>query len=159
MLSPDFGVDDFKKGWANHFLCDKLWNQLVDKNFYEIFIDEESRGWGSERWIKNTALKNILDLEVLKMFDVKNYLPLLVGTSCPNGEPMEQLKDYYKMIQELYGISRRMTIYDLKLMWIRLEIGDELARKVMEKSEEFINNPELIKKINLQYEDMLSLSV
>lgn len=159
LLLPDFGVDDFKKGWANHFLCDKLWNQVIDNNFPEIFENEKSRGWGSEHWIKNTALKNILDLEALKMFDIKNYLPLLIDTFCPNGEPVEQIKEYYKMIRELYGVAREVTIDDLKRMWVRLGIGDELAKKVTEKSEEFAGNPELVKKIRLQYEVMLSVSV
>lgn len=159
LLSPDFGVDDFKKGWANHFLCDKLWNQVIDNNFPEIFKNEESRGWGSEHWIKNTALKNILDLEVLKMFDIQNYLPLLFDTICPNGEPAEQVKEYYKMIRELYGVRWMVTIGDLKLMWIRLGVGDELVKKVTKKSVEFADNPELVTKIRLQYKLMLNLSV
>ncbi len=158
LLSPDFGVDDFKKGWANHFLCDKLWNQAIDNNFPEIFEDEKSQGWGSERWVKNTALKNILDLEAIKMFDIKKYLPLLIYTFCPNGEPVEQMQEYYKRIQELYGVNREMTIDDLKQMWLWLGIGEELAEKVTEKSEEFAGSPELVNKICEQYGEMLNLS-
>ena len=158
-LLSDFGVDDFKKGWASHFLCDKLWVQAIDNNFPEIFENDESRDWGSEHWLKNTALKNILDLEALKMFDIKNYLLLLVDTSCPNGESVEQIQEYYKMIRELYGASQEVAIDDLKLMWIRLGIGGELAEKVTEKSREFASKPELVKKIREQYENMLNLPV
>ncbi|MEK7102418.1 MAG: hypothetical protein AAB912_02170, partial [Patescibacteria group bacterium] len=55
LLSPDFAIDDFKRGWATHFVCDKLFNKITDKNFPEYFNEQTRAGSETEWWINKTV--------------------------------------------------------------------------------------------------------
>lgn len=155
LLSPDFASNDFKKGWAVHFVCDRLFNKITDKNFPEYFNKKTLAGLDTKLWMNKTVLKIILDIEVLKKIDIQQYLPMLDYIENPNDEPIEKIKLYNRIIQELYG-KKEITFKDIEKMWVELGVEEKLAGEITKKSGEFAGNPLLIQKIRGLYDTMLA---
>lgn len=106
-----FKVDDFKKGWLVHLLCDRIQSLITKDKFPEIFIGE-FLGSGSERWINHTALKILQDLNDVKKYDITKYLPCLDYVNNPNGENIAKVKQYNQIFQQMYQDPGKVTILD-----------------------------------------------
>lgn len=158
VLSSNFAYTDFKKGWAVHYLCDLVQNKAMDLLVPEVLKVEGTDTWGTPWWIHKTAIKNIMDINIFTQFDIQPYLPMLDYVETPHDEPVEQIKKYNKIIQNLYKDKREITIEDIQQMWIDLGIGEEMALKVVEKTKEFMAERNIIEKINDLYKQMLRLS-
>ncbi|MFH1291835.1 MAG: hypothetical protein ABIH87_01400 [bacterium] len=155
-LSPEFADTDFKKGWAVHFLCDRNFNRIMKKNLNELSIDANSTKVGSGYWFTRQAILGVLDIELFGHFDIQPYLPMLNYLENPCGESVESIKRFNKTIQGVYAGKKKIGLEDIRQLWFELEAGNkEVVDKVIEKSEEIMNDQEVIKKINSLYQKML----
>ena len=157
LLSSQFASDDFKKGWSVHFVCDKVFNKITDKDFSEFLISGAPANFGTDWWINKTAIKILLDIEILKKIDIKQYLPMLNLVENPNGESIEDMRYSNSLTQKLY-IKEKVTIEDIGIMFLKLGIKKELIKGVVRKSTEYSTMPDFSIRINNLYESMLALA-
>ena len=150
-----FKVDDFKKGWLVHLLCDKIQYLVTKEKFPEIFEGQDASA-GNERWIGHTALKILQDIDDVQKFDITKYLPYLDYVANPNGEDIAKVKQYNQIFQRVYKDPGKVPIEDYYEMWKELGIGDELATKVRNKTEKFQKDPKTMELIRPIYSEMLS---
>lgn len=156
LTHPDIILDsseetgDFKKGWLVHLLSDKYLNELVEEQFPEV-LKNLPKGWGSEHWIGKTAIKNLLDIEIMDLFNIQPYLSMLDQMICPNDEAKEKMADYIQIIKDLYLNRSSINIEDIKKMWQGLGLGDNLLASVIEKTHEFQSNKNIFNKIQTLY--------
>jgi len=156
LLLPNFGTSDFKKGWAMHFVCDRAFNKITDRIFSELFSIRDKTEYGTDWWINKTVIKVILDVEVLKKFEIQQYLSALDYVENPNNESIDQLKLYNRLMQDLYS-KNSVSIEDVGKMLLKLGIEENLVKKVTQKSREEANKQEFITRINDLFNEMLSL--
>jgi hypothetical protein len=155
-------VDDFKKGWFVHLLCDQIQTEVINDEFPDLFFGEEIE-WSNSAWVSITAIKELQDLEDVKNIDIKSLLPEPGSIEARSGEKEEVLMEFYKIINNTYsdpGILSLKSYYDQSL---QLGFGKELASSVVKRAEEFKNNdyiiklvpdiyPEIIRRFNLYAE-------
>lgn len=154
-------IDDFRKGWFAHLLADHIQWDITKEFLPQVF--EGTQGQGSERWVKHTAIKILQDLDDVKKFDIKQYLPFLSHIENPNGEDIEILKKYYDIFPKMYADPNAVNIDSCYEMWKEFGIGDELAKKMKLQAEEYGCDkavmdavvkiyPEMLKRANLKKE-------
>lgn len=118
-------------------------------------IFEGSRGQGGERWIKYTAIKILQDLDDVRKFDIKSYLPFLAHIENPNGEKIEMLRRYNQIFPKMYADPEKVNIDSCYEMWKEFDIGDELAAKVKLQAEEYSRDASVIGAVLKIYPEML----
>jgi len=146
-------LDDFKKGWFVHLLCDKVQYEVTQEKFPELLKLES--GQGSAKWIYHTAIKNLLDINQAQEFDIKGCLSYLDYIESPNGEDREKLLEYNRIFQKMYADPAALSIEACYKMWKLFGIGDELADKVKSKTEEFQKDKNAMELISQIYPEML----
>ncbi len=146
---------DFTIGWFMHIVCDTAGNQLFKKLIPELGVNLSRHGQYSEWWITMTSIKIVLDLELLTTFDVKEYLPLLMYAENPNNEPIEKIREYHRIIQNLYQDHTLLTDTDFKNMWLEFGIPQELAEQILARTRELLADTLLVKKIGMLYQEMI----
>ena len=108
-LEKSFATDDFKKGWQNHLLCDKMqWEVMKDV----VCLDEKKIVQYDDIWIMITAIKIIQDISDLEKYSIAEYLPISVGYAEEIDEKMELLQKYYKVVNDFYGMEGNRIITD-----------------------------------------------
>lgn len=142
--------DDFKKGWAVHFLCDKLSRHIVGKNFPEFFIDVNNKN----EWIPRTAIKILQDILDASIMDVKKYTKYLNYTNTPNGENPEMISKYYKIFRNAYQTDS-LNEEDEYNIWTKFGLDPEMLEKVKAKVAEFKNNESVMDRITKIYDEMI----
>lgn len=153
-LNDDFfKADDFRKGWFIHLLCDNIQRKLQTKIFSDIASDDKLTH-GNESWIVRSVLKILQDMDDVKKFDIKNYLPLLDYAENPNGESLEKVRDYNQFFQKMYQSSPE--IEDCCQMWKYLGVSDGLVNEMKKKLEEYSNNKNIIERTNQIYSEILN---
>lgn len=156
LLTNEFMNSDFKKGWAVHYLCDKMQNQVMDKHVLDVL--EKCEGgyeWGSEWWIAKTAMKIIIDIDIISKFDIQPYISLLDYVENPNDELVEDLQRYNGIIQRLYRGKSTLDLEDYRKMWIDFEVDVEKGDLVIQKTHEFLSDAKLADRIRGLYSGMV----
>lgn len=146
-------LDDFKKGWFVHLLADKLQRQVAEEKLPQVFEGED--GQGSEVWIKYTAIKILQDIDDVRKFDIKKYLPYLAFTENPNGEDFDLVNKYNKIFIKMYAEPDEVDIDSCYEMWREFGIGDDLAAKVKKQSEEYSKDERIMNIIREIYSQMI----
>lgn len=148
-----FTLDDFKKGWFVHVLCDKVQGEVRKGKFPEI--SELEKGQGTARWVAETALKILQDFDDVKKFDIGSCLEYLNYVENPNGESKEKLLESNGIIQRVYANPSGPSIDSYYEMWREFGIGDELVGQVKEKTEEFQKDGRVMNLVLQMYDEML----
>ncbi len=151
MLDPNLAADDFLRGWAVHVLCDKVQSEV----FIEVFSDYLSEKDTEQYWIESTALKILLDIYVLKNFDIQPYLHYLDHVETRSCEPEKFLHEYNDLIRNLYKDKIFPTIEDYSGMWKDFDLDEDLANSVIDKVIGF----QKVKEINESFEKVYSMIV
>jgi hypothetical protein len=146
-------IDDFRKGWAAHLLADDVQYRILQEFLPEVF--EGEHGQGSESWIKQSAVKILQDMEDIKEFDVRPYLPYLQQAETPNGENPEAMKRYHDIFLEMYASPEQLSISSGYEMWRRLGVGDDLCEQIRQKAESYAADPRTMAAIKKIYPEML----
>lgn len=137
-------LDDFKKGWFAHLLCDKIQIEVFKEKFPYIFkapiIQDDPM------WIELTAIKVIEDLNDLQKIDVSASLPNLSYARAINGEDQALLNNFYAAIIENYSSNLDVHNYGKKLAVLGLK--PELADKVIQRTEQILQDSVATQKIS-----------
>jgi len=161
LLSPEFAINDFKKGWAVHFLCDKAGNIVIDRELPELFINlDKDTSWGTEHWLVKKAINVVQTIELMKKFgvEIRAHLPMLNYVENPNNEPIEMVKLYNQTNQRFYN-KKEIIVDDFKQLWLDFAVSKEVVDKIILKAKELAKDLNLMKKINGLYKEMISLYV
>lgn len=153
LIDPAFYMQsDFKKGWALHFLCDRVQHDAFYKRFPQEFIHLPIEV-GSEEWIAKTALKVLQDLAIVATSECLEYLSCLSVIEQPNNELKTSLERFNEMIISLYS-HPTMTVDSytsfFKDMGASVELTARVRNKMVELSER-IEDPSLMLDM---YKDM-----
>ena len=154
-------INDFRKGWFAHLLADNIQWDITKEFLPQVF--DGSQGQGGERWIKHTAIKILQDLDDVRKFDIKQYLPFLLHVENPNGEDIKTVERYNQIFPKMYADPEKVNVDSCYEMWKEFGIDDELAMKVKLQAEEYSRDntvmdavvkiyPEMLKRANLKKE-------
>lgn len=153
-ILPEFATDDFKKGWRSHQICDRAFNLARKKLFPDLFPPNYDF-YAIEDWIIITAMKIIQDMNDIQLFDIKIYLPCLGYAFNPNNENIEIIKKYNHIMIDLYS-GDAISVENYINMWLALGPEAVLCNKVRAKTEEYLQNPEIVIRIKSIYQEMLN---
>jgi hypothetical protein len=146
----EFAKDDFKKGWQAHQICDVVQGEILT----DLLLDRDD-DWDERRWIKISAVKIIQDMNDMKCFDLQSNLKYLEYAFNPNSENIDDIKKYNQIMIDLYKNKKETTIEDNYKMWIALGVDAGQGKKIKIKTEEFLSDNKLVKKIHSIYNKML----
>jgi len=110
---------------------------------------------GNDGWIALTAVKVLQDLEDIKKFDVKPYLPNLASIENRNNEKRELLVKFYKNVIDTYANPSKLTLENYRMKLAQLGIGEDLAAKVQKKAEQLSNDKGITKSVRAVYAEMM----
>ncbi|MFA7278424.1 MAG: hypothetical protein WC101_05620 [Candidatus Gracilibacteria bacterium] len=147
-----FIATDFQKGWFSHLLCDKLQAEVFMEDFSDVLLVVPA---GEERWIRQTALKILADMDDVMKFDIQNFLPLLEHGENPNNEDITKILDFNKIFQDMYSDLSKLSIESYYSMWNKLRIDQVLAEKVRKTAEGYGNNKNIMERIPGAYSEMI----
>lgn len=137
-------LDDFRKGWAMHLVCDRSQGEAMNLLFPEEISSMMS---GEESWILRTAFKVLQDIDDAKQFDANHFVRMMTWYQSPRGdETSEQLERYYGLYRDLYA-SSEVTIESEMAVWERAGMDKVLIEKVKEKANELKNDPSAMARI------------
>jgi len=151
MLDPHLATDDFLRGWAVHVLCDKVQSKV----FREVFSDYLSEKGTEPYWIETTALKTLLDMHILKSFNLQPYLHYLDHVETRSCEPEKFLHEYNNLIVNLYKDKDIPTVEDYKKVLLAFGIDADLVGSVIDKIVKY----QKVKEINDNFEKVCSMIV
>lgn len=150
LINKDFiKNDDFKKGWITHLIVDKTQSEEIMKSFSELNKQE-----GDDWWTTITAIKMIQDMGDTKHFDLQNHLDFN-DLESPNGEDLSKIKEYYKIVIDMYKNKEDIFFKDYENMWVRFNIGNKLAEEIGRKINEYLKSSKARGKINKLYNNTL----
>lgn len=150
LIKLEFAKDDFRKGWQLHLICDNLQNELRRKLLPEL--SSESR---EEDFIFASAMKTVQDMNDIKQFYLQKYLKFLDYVYNPNGEELRKIKEYHKIILNLYRGKKETSVEDNYNMWRGLGVEKYKCQRIKQKTEEVLKNQELVKRIHFIYREMI----
>lgn len=152
-LLPEFAIDDFRKGWQVHQICDLVYNYVQKKLFPELFPRSYDL-YNKQDWIASTALKIILDIDDAQAFDIQKSLEFLDYAQNPNGEDISSIENYNKTMVGLYK-DKKITTVEENIKWLTLGPSAELKDRVRVKAEEFLTDQAILVRVKSIYEEMI----
>jgi hypothetical protein len=151
-LEKSFATDDFKKGWQNHLLCDKMqWEAMGDISC----LDGKKIVQYDDIWIMITAIKIIQDISDSEEYSIAEHLPILFGYIEERDGKMELLQKYYKVVNDFYGMGRNRIPLDYKIIFTAFDIPECVQNAIMSSCENFQNDEIMMKKILGIYPKMI----
>lgn len=157
ILADDFTVDDFHKGWQVHQLADDIQTEIIKDYFPKlvpVFAKEDKMI--KDEWPMFSAIKIIQDMNDLQKFDLQQSVKCLENyVFNPNGEDIKKVRKYNQIMIDLYKNKKKTTIEDNYQMWLALGVNRESALNIKKQTEELLNNVEIVKKIEMIYDEML----
>ena len=148
-----FRHDDFKKGWHAHLVCDSIQYEITKEWITEAFGGTE--GQGSETWIKRSALKVLQDIDDVRKFNFKEYLPYLEYVETPNNESYEGVKQYNDIFFKTHTDPMHYGIAEACEMWRQFGVGEQLVEAIRIKSEEYAADQEIMRLVLKIYPEMI----
>lgn len=151
----DFMVDDFRKGWAVHYVCDKLFHEISDKIFPDYFGDSSNVELGSDWWVAKTSLKVVLDLGITEKFNLNPYLFALDYADNPNGESLDKVEQFNSLTKNLY--LKKPSLDEIE-KFLSSAVDFDVVRRIASRSREFLNDGQVMAKIITLEESMLKMA-
>lgn len=153
-LLPEFASDDFKKGWQAHQICDLVFGAVLRKSFSDlVYVDYDPHY--KQEWILSTAIKIIQDIDDMQSFDTQRYIDCLSYVNNPNNENLEEIANYNKMMIDLYNNKKKTDLEGYIDMWLALCPEIEICDQLREKTQKFLDNPEIVARIKTIYPAMI----
>jgi hypothetical protein len=152
---PILEMSDFKKGWYTHLLCDKIQSAIFKEKFPYIF-ENEKVSQGNEPWVAITAIKTLQDMEDIKMVDLSSFWKDLTLAENPNCENLDIIKKFYQRNADFYKHPENIKLVDYYHKLSDLGVDASIAHKVLDKSEEYSKNPEMMESIKTIYNSMIA---
>lgn len=146
-------ANDFRKGWFVHLLTDKIQYEVTKEKLPHIFEGDARQG--SDVWIKHSAVKILLDLDDVKKFEIKRYLPYLDYAENPNGEDLKMLKKYNQIFVKMYTDLEKIDVDIFCKMLIDFGADKDLVEKVKIKIVEYSKDALIMSAIGEIYQDMV----
>lgn len=150
LVDKSFLVNDFNRGWSVHYLCDKYQQEVMRDLFPEIMNDLDRDRW----WVNISALKNVQDLCDIKKFDVQPLLKYLDNAINPNGEDVDKVKEFYRIIQKMYA-DEIVTVENFRVMWLALGLKPDIVDKLIETTIKFLDDEKTMLKIDQMFDRMI----
>lgn len=149
-------LDDFNKGCYAHLLYDNVLRNYTKETVPELFSDIGNfSDSGRELWLRMTVLKIFQDIDDIKNFDIKAYLPVLEYINNPNGEDLNKLMIYNKYFQNMYADPESVTLENYYEMWRFLGIGNILVNRLKIQTKKYLHNETVKKFIKTVYRETL----
>ncbi len=149
-------IDDFKKGWFLHLLCDKVQEETTLKLFPDIFSKEGKQY--DEGWAKYTVIKMLQDFYELENFDLKPYLPYLKHARNPNGEDIEKIKWHNQIFSDMYTEQEKIELEDHLPISRKLGASESVIESLKKWTENFRADTAIMEKIQRMYPEMIRLA-
>jgi hypothetical protein len=146
-------LDDFKKGWHTHLLCDDLQRRIFREQKTEIFTDDYIRF--GPTWVRQTTLKVLQDQDDLRHFDILTCLQRLECVEMPNGENMETVKAYNQIFIREYHNPKSFNLDNSDRIGLALGIEEDIVRKIRNQSEEYLKDESMMNFVHGIYNQML----
>lgn len=146
-------LDDFRKGWFAHLLCDATQKTIMKEMLPLAFEGDQSQG--GDVWVRHTALKVLQDLEDVRSFDILSILPLLAHVENPNGEKLEELQRYNQIFSGMYAAPELTTFESSAPMWTTFGMSPELVEKVERQTRAYAEDPTVMAGVKRIYPEML----
>ncbi|MBI2989575.1 MAG: hypothetical protein HYY51_00080 [Candidatus Magasanikbacteria bacterium] len=144
-------TDDFKKGWACHFVCDHIMRSVME----DLFQDLLKKDGSNKDWIIRTALKILVDIDVMKQFSVDVYLDLFQVRPRPHGENPVLLSRYYMVIRKAYEGKKEITLADCMETWQGLNVGVEVCDALSAQATVCLSDQNIVERARGMYPEML----
>jgi len=141
--------DDFLKGIAVHYLCDKITLDIQNEWFYHLLDGEKE--WGGKWWHAVTAMKIIQDIHDFSQINIESVLDDLDYVEARHGESIEDVRTFNKAVQTMYRGMEIIGPEHAMKFWHTLGLDSERAKKVFAKTEEFLG----VEKIYNLYDESL----
>lgn len=149
-------LDDFKKGWLVHLIVDEVQWQFTKAELPQVLAGEVIQG--NDFWIRYSALKILHDLEILKQFDVTQYLPYLKLIENPNKEDLSKLQQHNEMFISMYTNQSAVDLGLSLEMWRKLGVETSLVNKMGEWVKQYLNDEEMMAVVAESYNKMLNMA-
>lgn len=146
-------IDDFRRGWFVHLLCDATQKTIMQELLPLAFEGDQSQG--GEVWVRHTALKVLQDLEDVRSFNILSTFPLLAHVENPNGENLEELKRYNQIFPKMYAVPELTTFKSSEPMWTTFGMRQELVEKVERQTSAYAEDPIVMAGVKRIYPEML----
>ncbi len=141
-------LDDFRKGWAMHLVCDRTQGKAMEQLFPEEIASLQSN---EESWIFRTALKVLQDIDDTQQFDANRFVRMMTWYQSPCGnETSEQLERYYGLYRDLYA-SGDVTIEEETAVWVKAGMDEKLVEHVKEKAYRLKGTPGDMERVGQLY--------
>lgn len=154
-LEKSFATDDFKKGWQNHLLCDRIQSEIIKDTFC---LNGKQIARCNDVWIMITAIKIIQDISDLEKYSIAEYLPISIGYIEERDEKMELLQKYYEVLNDFYGMGGNRSLTDYKIFFSAFDISDDVQDRVIGRCENIQNDEAMMKKTLGIYQKMIEIS-
>ncbi|MFH1632236.1 MAG: hypothetical protein ABIA47_04470 [bacterium] len=148
------GQSDFEKGWAVHYLYDKLAKpHYLDMSPWP----QDELGQGNRQWRFITAVKFAEDM--ISFDRLGTDIKLILNLTCDpvRGEDPELLKRYFEIQNELYSKKPTLDVYEK--FWKDMNVDEEIVNGVMTLVDEVMNDEGMIKKVGLIYESVALITL
>ncbi|MBI2551466.1 hypothetical protein HYV73_03960 [Candidatus Uhrbacteria bacterium] len=96
---------DFELGMAVHSICDQLQGEIFKP--YTMGMEPGGRTW----WTARTAMKWLQDLDDIRRFPIRDYVPLINQIEPRHQEPLELLEKYNSLIRGFYSKDISLSSY------------------------------------------------
>jgi len=153
LLEKDIGkLSDFEKGWYTHLLYDKILKSYTTTALASLFADiGNTEVINMELWIRLTSLKILQDIDDIKKYDIKIYLPYLDYVQNANGEDINKLLNYNHYFQNMYAIPKQVSVESYYDMWRFLGVDSNFVRGIQKQTEIYQKNLRLHEFISTVY--------
>jgi hypothetical protein len=152
VLRKDFAINDFKKGWQVHEICDRIQHEAFKK--FIPLLDQYEKEWPDEKWIDFTALKIIQDISDRQQYDVKSYMNYLKNAENPNQEDIEKVRAFNKYLIDLY--AKEISTENYCEILIACGVKEALARETTSKVSILLQDKVLIKQVDKVFPYMVA---
>ncbi|MDF1497411.1 MAG: hypothetical protein P1P90_05125 [Patescibacteria group bacterium] len=144
-------LTDFQKGWATHIYYDE--HGLPKYKQLSPWPDQHVSGFG-DFWVFITAEKLVEDLQSYEFIkDNTEIIQNIQTPEPPNNEDPKLLKKYFQENKLLYSKSPNFQSYSSQFKALGLD--DDLINQVINKTKEFQTDPEMLKKIESIYNQII----
>ncbi|MFB6226412.1 MAG: hypothetical protein ABEJ02_03595 [Candidatus Paceibacteria bacterium] len=134
--------DDFKLGWAVHYLCDQRQGEVIHDVFDDLNRGDENIDW----WVEFSAIKLAQDYFDRKNFELLEHLQHLNYTEINfEGEKESELTKFLDDIKDSYRNFTMPRTYERMLETLEIDKGLrdkilDLGGRMVESKEDQINS-------------------
>ena len=148
-LETGFPDSDFTFGWHIHCLCDRIQEILHTPMLPQIMtLDNQSQ------WVSLAAAKMVQDQHDMQQVDLNPLLDSLDYAEAPQGEHIQQIMRYHRLIQDTYRGKERLGPADYHGLWTGVGVSSDQADSLVTVMQQIQGDKALAKRICASYDMM-----